>query len=470
MDATKRDAILAALQKIVGPSHVLTDPALFAGALIEPRGLYHGRALALVRPGATKEVAAVAALCNEARIGVTPQGGNTGLVGGQTPDASGEEIILSTQRLRRVREVDLDGDVMICEAGVTLAEAQAAALAADRLFPLSLASEGSCTIGGNVSTNAGGVTVIAYGNTRDLVTGIEAVLADGRIVNGLSKLRKDNTGYDVKGLFIGAEGTLGIVTAASLRLVANPRARATAFVGLKSPDDALKLLRMVRERLGLVTSFELIGRNALDITVKNGLARKPLASAHAWYVLLEASSQTPGGLDDALAGALEAALEGGVIDDASIASSLEQRAEFWRLRESIPEAQVKEGASIKHDVSVEVGLVPALISEATPAVEAFAPGARVVAFGHLGDGNIHFNVSQPVGADRQAFLDRWDAMNEIVHGIVARLGGSYSAEHGVGQLKRGLLARWKDPASLAVMREIKAALDPNGVMNPGKVL
>jgi FAD/FMN-containing dehydrogenase len=286
----------------------------------------------------------------------------------------------------------------------------------------------------------------------------------------LSKLRKDNTGYDVKGLFIGAEGTLGIVTAASLRLFANPRARATAFVGLKSPDDALKLLRMVRERLGLVTSFELIGRNALDITVKNGLARKPLASAHAWYVLLEASSQTPGGLDDALAGALEAALEGGVIDDASIASSLEQRAEFWRLRESIPEAQVKEGASIKHDVSVEVGLVPALISEATPAIEAFAPGARVVAFGHLGDGNIHFNVSQPIVADRQAFLDRWDAMNEIVHGIVARLGGSYSAEHGVGQLKRGLLARWKDPASLAVMRQIKAALDPNGVMNPGKVL
>ena len=269
MDATKRDAVLASLQKIVGPSHVLTDPALFAGALIEPRGLYHGRALALVRPGATKEVAAVAALCNEARIGIAPQGGNTGLVGGQTPDASGEEIILSTQRLRRVREVDLDGDVMICEAGVTLAEAQAAALAADRLFPLSLASEGTCTIGGNVSTNAGGVTVIAYGNTRDLVTGVEAVLADGRIVNGLSKLRKDNTGYDVKGLFIGAEGTLGIVTAASLRLFPNPRARATAFVGLKSPEDALKLLRLVRERIGAaVTSFELIGRNALDITVK----------------------------------------------------------------------------------------------------------------------------------------------------------------------------------------------------------
>jgi FAD/FMN-containing dehydrogenase len=471
VNAITQDAVLVSLREIVGPSHVLTDPALIAGALIEPRGLYHGRALALVRPGATKEVAAVAAFCNEARIGMVPQGGNTGLVGGQTPDGTGREIILSTQRLRSIREVDLDGDVMICEAGVTLAEAQAAALAADRLFPLSLAAEGTCTIGGNVSTNAGGVTVIAYGNTRELVTGVEAVLADGRIVNALSKLRKDNTGYDVKGLFIGAEGTLGVVTAASLRLFPNPRARATAFVGLKSPEDALKLLRMARERLGAaITSFELIGRNALDITVKHGLARKPLSGDHAWYVLMEAASQTPGGLDEALANVLEAAHNSGVIDDASIAASLEQRADFWRLRESIPEAQVKEGGSIKHDVSVEVGLVPAMIREATPAVEAFAPGARVVAFGHLGDGNIHFNVSQPIGADKQAFLDRWDAMNEIVHGIVARLGGSYSAEHGVGQLKRGLLARWKDPASLAVMREIKAALDPNGVMNPGKVL
>ena len=471
MNAITQDAVLVSLREIVGPSHVLTDPALIAGALIEPRGLYHGRALALVRPGATKEVAAVATFCNAARIGMVPQGGNTGLVGGQTPDGTGREIILSTQRLRSIREVDLDGDVMICEAGVTLAEAQAAALAADRLFPLSLAAEGTCTIGGNVSTNAGGVTVIAYGNTRELVTGVEAVLADGRIVNALSKLRKDNTGYDVKGLFIGAEGTLGVVTAASLRLFPNPRARATAFVGLKSPEDALKLLRMARERLGAaITSFELIGRNALDITVKHGLARKPLSGDHAWYVLMEAASQTPGGLDEALANVLEAAHNSGVIDDASIAASLEQRADFWRLRESIPEAQVKEGGSIKHDVSVEVGLVPAMIREATPAVEAFAPGARVVAFGHLGDGNIHFNVSQPIGADKQAFLDRWDAMNEIVHGIVARLGGSYSAEHGVGQLKRGLLARWKDPASLAVMREIKAALDPNGVMNPGKVL
>ena len=471
MDATNRETILAALQNIVDSRHVLTDPALFAGALVEPRKLYKGKALALVRPGSTKEVADVAAFCNQARIGMVPQGGNTGLVGGQTPDLSGEEIIISTQRLRAIREVDIDSNVMICELGVTLGEAQAAALAADRLFPLSLASEGTCTIGGNISTNAGGLNVIAYGNTRDLVTGVEAVLADGRIVNALSKLRKDNTGYDVKSLFIGSEGTLGIVTAASLRLFPNPRAQATAFVGLKSPDDALKLLRIARERVGAaITSFELISRNAYDIGLRHGGARAPLQGAHDWYVLVEASSQSPSGLDDAFAGALEAALEQDVIEDASIAASLEQRADFWQLRECLSDAQSKEGASIKHDVSVAVGLVPTLIREATPAVEAFAPGARVVAFGHLGDGNIHFNVSQPVGADGQAFLDRWDAMNEIVHSIVARLGGSYSAEHGVGQLKRGLLARWKDPSSLAVMRQIKAALDPNGVMNPGKVL
>ena len=250
MDATKRESLLAALRNIVGAPHVLIDPALIAGALVEPRGLYRGKALALVRPGATKELASVAALCNEARIGMIPQGGNTGLVGGQTPDLSGEEIIVSTQRLRAIRDVDGDSDVMICESGVTLAEAQAAALAADRLFPLSLASEGTCTIGGNISTNAGGLNVIAYGNTRDLVTGVEAVLADGRIVNALSKLRKDNTGYDIKSLFIGAEGTLGIVTAASLRLFPNPRAQATAFVGLKSPEDAVKLLRIARERAG----------------------------------------------------------------------------------------------------------------------------------------------------------------------------------------------------------------------------
>ena len=471
MDVTKRQTILAALQNIVGARHVLTDPALFAGALVEPRKLYSGKALALVRPGSTGEVADVAAFCNETRTPMVPQGGNTGLVGGQTPDLSGEEIIVSTQRLRAIREVDADSNVMICDSGVTLGEAQAAALAADRLFPLSLASEGTCTIGGNISTNAGGLNVIAYGNTRDLVTGVEAVLADGRIVNALSKLRKDNTGYDVKSLFIGAEGTLGIVTAASLRLFPNPRAQATAFVGLKNPDDALKLLRLARERLGpAITSFELISRNAYDIGIRHGGARAPLRGAHDWYVLVEASSLSPGGLDDAFAGALEAALNKGIIEDAAIAASLEQRAAFWELREGLSEAQGKEGGSIKHDVSVEVGRVPEFIREATPAVEAFIPGARVVAFGHLGDGNIHFNVSQPVGADKQAFLDQWRAMNDVVHGVVASYGGSISAEHGIGVLKRDELVHVKDPVALALMKQLKATLDPNGIMNPGKVV
>jgi FAD/FMN-containing dehydrogenase len=466
-----RAAALEALQHILGSNHVLTDPSLVAGALEEPRGLFHGKTLALLRPGSTEEVAKIAAFCDEARIGMVPQGGNTGLVGGQTPDETGDQIILSTQRLKRIREVDANAEVMICEAGVTLAEAQAAALEADRLFPLSLAAEGSCTIGGNVSTNAGGVTVIAYGNTRDIVTGVEAVLADGRIVNALSKLRKDNTGYDVKSLFIGSEGTLGIVTAASLRLFPNPRARTTAFVGLESPEKALDLLRVARERLGAaVTSFELMARRAHDMTVAHGLARAPLAAAYPWYVLIEASSQVAAGFEEAFSGSLETAFEQGLIEDAAIAASLDQRNEFWKLRESIPEAQVLEGGSIKHDVSVAVGDVPAFLAEATRAVEAFLPGARVVAFGHLGDGNIHFNVSQPVGANKQAYLDRWDAMNEVVHAMVARMGGSFSAEHGIGQLKRDLLARTKDPASLAVMRAIKAALDPNEVMNPGKVL
>jgi FAD/FMN-containing dehydrogenase len=466
-----RDAALRALEDIVGARNVLTDPDLIAGSLVEPRGLYQGRALALVRPGSTAEVAAVAAFCNATRTGIVPQGGNTGLVGGQTPDETGDQIILSTQRLKAIREVDPHADVMICEAGVTLAEAQAAALAADRLFPLSLAAEGTATIGGNVSTNAGGLTVIAYGNARDLVTGVEAVLPDGRIVNALSKLRKDNTGYDVKGLFVGSEGTLGIVTAASLRLFPNPRAQATAFVGLDSPGQALALLALARERIGGgITTFELIGRMAYDITVKHGLARAPLSDPHAWYVMMEASSQVPDGLDAALAGVLEAAFERRIVEDAAIAASLDQRHEFWKLREAIPEAQIREGGSIKHDVSVAVGNVPRLIEEATRAVEAFEPGARVCAFGHLGDGNIHFNVSQPVGADKAAFFDRWNAMNEVVHAVVAHLGGSFSAEHGVGRLKRELLARTKDPAALAVMRQIKAALDPNGIMNPGKVL
>ena len=465
-------APLEALARIVGDAHVLTDPQVIASHLEEPRGLYRGKALALVRPADAREVAAVVAYCNQARLALTPQGGNTGLVGGQTPDDSGREIVLSLRRLNRIREIDPLADAMIVEAGVTLAEAQAAALGADRLFPLSLASEGSCTIGGNLSTNAGGVAVLAYGNTRDLTTGIEVVLADGRIVETLSKLRKDNTGYDLKNLFIGAEGTLGIITAAALKLFPRPRSRATAFIGLADPSSALALLRLARERIGQgVTSFELMPRIGVEFSLAyRSLLRDPLAQRHAWYVLIEIASQIEGGLDDAMTDFLGAALELGLIEDASLAASLDQRDAFWAIREDLSDAQKPQGGSIKHDVSVPVGAVPTFIAEASTAVEAFMPDARVVAFGHLGDGNIHFNVSQPVGADKDAFLAQWSAMNAVVHDIVARHSGSISAEHGIGRLKRDLLAHTKNPVALDLMRKLKATLDPNGILNPGKVL
>ncbi|MBV8664434.1 MAG: FAD-binding oxidoreductase [Hyphomicrobiales bacterium] len=463
---------LAALARIVGDAHVLADPALIASHLEEPRGLYRGKALALVRPADTREVAAVVAFCHAAGIPLTPQGGNTGLVGGQTPDDSGREIILSLRRLNRIREIDALADAMIVEAGVTLAEAQAAAQSADRLFPLSLASEGSCTIGGNLATNAGGVAVLAYGNARDLTTGVEVVLADGRVVHALSKLRKDNTGYDLKNLFIGSEGTLGVITAAALKLFPRPRSRATAFVGLADPHRALTLLQMARAEIGQgLTSFELMPRIGLEFSLSyRPTLRDPLAGRHAWYVLIEASSQTEAGLDDAMTELLGAALEQEIIEDASLAASLDQSQAFWAIREDLSDAQKPQGGSIKHDVSVPVGAVPAFIDEATAAVEAFLPGARVVAFGHLGDGNIHFNVSQPIGADKQAFLDQWSAMNEVVHAIVARYAGSISAEHGIGRLKRDLLAETKDPVALDVMRKLKATLDPSGILNPGKML
>jgi FAD/FMN-containing dehydrogenase len=374
--------------------------------------------------------------------------------------------------MSRVREIDPSANAMVAEAGVTLADAQAAARQVDRLFPLSLASEGTCTIGGNLSTNAGGVAVLAYGNARELAMGLEVVLADGRVLNGLSKLRKDNTGYDLKNLFIGAEGTLGIITAATLKLFPNPRSVATAFIGLADPTRALRLLELARQFVGSgVTSFELLPRIGIDfvLTHTNGL-RDPLGAKHSWYALVELSSQMTDGLDETLAAILQAALEEGAIEDAAVAANLEQRNAFWRLRELMSESQRHEGGSIKHDVSVPVSAAPAFLERAQAAVEAFMPGARVVAFGHLGDGNIHFNVSQPIGADKAAFLAQWSAMNDVVHAIVAEFGGSISAEHGIGQLKRDLLRNTKDPVSLEIMRALKSTLDPRGILNPGKVL
>jgi FAD/FMN-containing dehydrogenase len=472
MNDAAKDNRLSELAAIVGPAHVVTDPQLLESRLVEPRGLYHGRALALVRPGATEDVARLLAYCNEKRLPIVPQGGNTGLVGGQIPDESGAAIILSLQRMNKVREVDATSNSMVVEAGVTLAAAQAAAEGADRLFPLSLASEGTCTIGGNLSTNAGGVGVIAYGNTRDLTLGLEVVLANGSVMSGLNKLRKDNTGYDLKDLFIGAEGTLGVITAASLKLFPRPRAMATAFVGLASPAAALELLALSRQYVGNgVTSFELLPRIGIEFVMRHAPgSRDPLGERHPWYVLIELSSQIAARLEETLSELLQAAMEQGIISDGAVAATLEQRNAFWRLREDMSEVQRAEGGSIKHDVSVPIGRAADFIDEASAAVLALIPDARVVAFGHLGDGNIHFNISQPIGADKAAFLARWEEVNGIVHAVVARYKGSISAEHGIGQLKRTLLRETKDPVALDLMRKLKATLDPNGVLNPGKVL
>ncbi len=459
------------LAAIVGARHLVSEAADMAPYLVEERGLYRGAARAVARPGSPQEVAQVLAACDEARVAVVPQGGNTGLVGGQTPSAHGGEIVLSLRRLDRIREVDAASNAMVVDAGVTLFNVQQAAEGADRLFPLSLASEGSATIGGNLATNAGGTIAIAYGVARDLVLGIEVAVADGRLLSSWGKLKKDNTGYDLKHLCMGAEGTRGVITGATLKLFPRPRAVATAFVGLGSPRAALDLLLLAQERMGAdVKTFELMPRIGLDFVLRHGSSvRDPMASSHPWYVLLELTTQTSGSLDGTLEELLGEAIERALIADAAIAGSLDQRAAFWRLRELMSEVQKHEGGSIKHDVSVPVAAVPDFLAEVEAALPTLLPGARLVAFGHLGDGNIHCNVSQPVGADKAAFLARWGQVNEMVHAVVGRLGGSISAEHGIGVMKRDILPQWKDPVAFSVMRALKHTLDPNNILNPGKL-
>ncbi|MEJ0094273.1 MAG: FAD-binding oxidoreductase [Methylocella sp.] len=467
-----RTELIAELKPIVGEAHVLTDPAAMAGFLREPRDLFRGEAICIVEPGSTQEVAMVAALCNKTLTPIVPQGGNTGLVGGQTPDASGGAIVLSLRRMQKLREIDLASNAMTVEAGMILARAQDEAERAGRLFPLSLAAEGSCTIGGNLATNAGGVGVLAYGSARDLVLGLEVVLADGRIFSDLSKLKKDNTGYDLKHLFVGSEGTLGIIKAAVLRLFPKPRAIETAFIGLGSPQAALAMLDLARDRVGgEITAFELIPRIGLDFVLTHApRARDPLPSKSAWYVLLELCSQSSEGLAERLLALLEAGAQKNIIENAAIAASLNQRADFWRLGELLSDVQRLEGGSIKHDVSVPIADIPAFLEEVERAVTKAMPGVRLMPFGHLGDGNIHCNVSQPIGADKTAFLARWDEVNAIVHGLVAAHRGSISAEHGIGQLKRDLLPQVKDKVAMELMRALKQTLDPKGILNPGKVL
>ncbi|MFL9502312.1 FAD-binding oxidoreductase [Rhodopseudomonas palustris] len=460
--------LIARFTAIVGDKHALTDPLELEAYITEERNLYRGHSPLVLRPGSTEEVVAICKLANEARVALVPQGGNTGLVGGQTPHNG--EVVISLKRMDRIREVDTSSNTMTVEAGVILQRAQEKAAEVDRLFPLSLGAQGSCTIGGNLSTNAGGTAALAYGLARDMALGVEVVLADGRVMNLLSKLKKDNTGYDLRDLFIGAEGTLGIITAATLKLFPKPRAVETAFVGLQSPDDALKLLGIAQgEAAGNLTSFELIAETPLDFSVRHANNRDPLEARYPWYVLIELSSPR----DDAraaLESILERGFEDGIVVDAAIASSVQQQQAFWKLREEISPAQKPEGGSIKHDISVPVAAVPQFIEQANAAVVELIPGSRPVPFGHLGDGNIHYNVTQPVGADKAEFLARWHDVNKVVFDVVLRLGGSISAEHGIGVMKRDELPEVKDKTAIELMRSIKALLDPHGIMNPGKVV
>ncbi|ENO90180.1 putative glycolate oxidase subunit GlcD [Thauera linaloolentis 47Lol = DSM 12138] len=452
---------------------MLTDAKEMAPYLSDWRGRYHGAACAVVRPGTTQEVAAVVRLCAAAGVPMVPQGGNTGLCGGATPDGGGRAVVLSLGRLDRVRAVDADNNTIMIEAGCTLAGLQQAAIAADRFFPLSLASEGSCTVGGNLSTNAGGVQVLRYGNMRELTLGLEAVLPDGRIWNGLRGLRKDNTGYDLKQLFIGAEGTLGFITAAVLKLFPAIRQRATAWVAVPDPGAAVRLLGMMRAVCSdRVTAFELIGGTALGLVLQHiPGARPPLQAGGEWSVLVELSdSACNAELDTELERALTLASEQGLVGDAVVAGNLAQAEALWALRENISEAQRIEGISIKHDIAIPVSRIPAFLERARAALQHAWPDVRIVAFGHIGDGNLHYNLSKPAAADNRKFISRTPEVNRIVHDLVAGFDGSISAEHGLGQLKRDELLRYKSVVEMDMMRAVKQALDPHGLMNPGKVL
>jgi FAD/FMN-containing dehydrogenase len=463
----------AELRQALGADALLTSAAECAPFLNDHRRLYHGAALAVALPRTVAEVSRVVALCHARRVAVVPHGGNTSYCGGATPDESGRQLVLSLQRLNRIRSVDAANFSLIAEAGCVLAQVQRAADEAERYFPLSLGSEGSCQIGGNLSTNAGGLSVVRYGMMRELVLGLEVVLPDGRVLPALSALRKDNTGYDVRALFVGAEGTLGVITAASLKLFPKLRARATAFAAVPDVPAAVELLGRLREASSdRVNSFELIPRIAVELTTRHiAGVTDPLARAYPWYVLCElGATRAAEPLDELLAEALAAALDARLVLDAALARSERERAALWKLRESIPEAQRLEGAGLKHDVSLPVAALPEFVARAAQWISAHVPDGVLVAYGHVGDGNLHFNISAAPGALRERFLAREEPVRRAIHDLVASFGGSFSAEHGIGRLKVGELERYASAVELELMRAVKGAFDPHGIMNPGKVL
>jgi FAD/FMN-containing dehydrogenase len=462
--------IIVRLKAIVGERGYIGDPAEIAPHLVEWRGTWQGRTPLLLKPQSTAEVSAILSLCNETRTPVVPQGGNTGLVGGQIPLEG--EILIYLGRMNRIRRIDARAMTAIVEAGVVLGDLQRAADGAGAFFPLSIAAEGSATIGGTLSTNAGGVNVLRYGSARALALGLEVVLADGRVLDLLRTLHKDNTGYDLRQLFIGAEGTLGVITAAALKLFPKPETVVTALIACPTPDAAVALLRRLQQATGnLLSAFEFFPRTGLEMVLAHiPQTRDPFAAPSPWYVLAEAGAGAAMLLREITGEAIESTIKDGLATDATVAASDSQRLALWRLRESFSEAQKRESASLKHDVSVPIDAVSELIARGSAAVEALAPGVRPVAFGHLGDGNIHFNFSAPKNADAKSFVARRAEVAQAVHDLVASLGGSISAEHGLGVMKRDEIVRYKSAAELETMRTLKRALDPNNILNPGKVV
>ncbi len=460
--------MLESLKGIVGPDGWTTDEADLLPHLTEWRDTWRGQTLVMLSPTTTDQVAEIVRLCHANGTAIVPQGGNTGLCGGAIPDASGQQLLLSLRRMNRIRSISVDDHSMIAEAGCTLQSLQAAAADAGRYFPLSLAAEGSCQIGGNISTDAGGINVLRYGTARDQVLGLEVVLPDGSVWNGLRSLRKDTAGYNLRHLFIGAEGTLGVITAACLRLYPALDRQQTAFLAVGSPEQAVRLLARLRERLAdRLQAFELMPKRAIDFVRRHvPAAGIPLPIEGDWFVLLEVSGCNEEDFQDALMDCIEA----GLADDAAIAKNRSEAADLWKLRHSLSEAQKKEGASLKHDVSVPIDKVGQFIREAEDAVLRALPGTRVVAFGHLGDGNVHFNLSQPESAEGEAFLEERERLATVVYDVVQRFSGSISAEHGVGQAKIEHLRRYRSETELRLMRTLKDALDPDHIMNPGKVI